>query len=147
MAPDHEVVAADGYETIAVIKAARAMIVDKDCEIHLLGPSGPRFGERPVHEAVRDADAVMLLEDVELLEEDGRAAGFDRKLQRPELHVADRLAAGLGNAEGVSGIVQLRFPVSDAEAREEGVEVLRPIEVSESVAEARVEDPVERGGV
>ncbi len=89
----------------------------------------------------------MLLEDVELVEEERGTVGLDRKLERPELHIADRLAVRLGDPEGEGGIAKLRLPVGDAEARQEGVEILGPIEMGEGVAEARVEDAVERCGI
>ena len=50
MASDHEVIAPDRDEVVALVEAPRAVIVDKDGEVELVRSAPPGFVERPVHQ-------------------------------------------------------------------------------------------------
>src|SRR6266436_9775643 len=65
---NHEIVAADGFESIAFVEAAGAVVVDEDAEEKLSSAAPQCLIQRPVHERARDTDAVMLFEDVELIQ-------------------------------------------------------------------------------
>src|SRR5438045_7965508 len=94
-----------------------------------------------------DAGAVIVFEDVELVEQQRRAVLFDRELQRAELRIANRSAVGFGDAAGEGGVVELLLPVGNPDAGQESIEVLLAIEMREGVAKYRVEDAVERGRI
>src|SRR5215218_193368 len=124
MVADHELVAADGLETMAFVEPQRPMIVDEHRQVEIPGATPAGFFDGPAHQYAGDAGAMMLLEDIELVDEQRRPVRLDWDLERPELHVADRLPVHLGETEGKVRVPQLFFPVSDTKARQEGIEVV-----------------------
>ena len=100
-----------------------------------------------LHQDLCDPRAVMLLQEIELIEKHCRPVRLIGNLEGAQLYISGWLAVHLGEAKCIGRIPKLFLPVLDAEARQEGVEVLRAVEVSEGLAEARVEDPIERGRI
>ena len=107
---DHECVAADRLEPVAIVEAPGAVIVGVDGEVELLEPLAPRFVQRPVAQRLGDAAAVMVLEDVDLSEFDRAGRRLDRKCDGPSLTIADELAVRLGNAEAIARVGKLLGP-------------------------------------
>src|SRR3954451_20644979 len=122
------------------------MVVGVNREIELLRLASARLVQRPVHQLLGDARAMMLLYEIELLKLDCPRLGRDRELQRTELRITDRLCR-LGEAKCKARVCKLGLPSGHCEIRKEGAEVLVRIEMRKGVAEAAAEDPVDRGGV
>ncbi len=84
MLADHERMAADLGEAVAVVKASRATIVDEDAEDHLAGSRAARGGDRPRHQRVADTGALPAGEQVELVQLDRRRRPVAGKQHRAE---------------------------------------------------------------
>ena len=138
---DHEFVAADVFEAMALIKAPRPMIVDEHAEEELVRQArAPRRSPSPSTASAMPA-ALTRLEQVELVEfacalrarsSTGRSIG-------PSLRKPTGSPSKLGNAEGESADRRTRSsPGIGRELVEEGREILRADRDAPNVsAEAR----------
>jgi hypothetical protein len=96
---------------------------------------------------VRRAGALAALGQIELVQLDGRRAGFDRERDRADLAIAEEPVIVLGEAEGVSGFGKLMRPGGGGELAEKGFEILGTIEMAEGRDEALAIERVDRGVV